>query len=396
MKLLMLAPEFLPLKGGIGTYIVELIKNMPQDIEIHVLTPKRNISKEQIKEVLSDKCIIHNLGIGRDDILNNSLFQMNCRKYVPSFIKKYDIDIIHSQSSLPDLFLSPKTLDIPIITTIHTTIHDEIYSTQTSNTNFFNLSNSEKTMLLVSPLLKMLENNYYSKHRNYITVSNWMKNRFLNDFKKIENDKVKVIYNGVDSTLFNPTKNNAIKKIFPELSDISVPKILFLSRWVERKGIRFFMKAIPEILKKTDVHFVFAGPNKNNSIRIPSKNCSFLGYVPQENLPCLYASCEIFLLPSLLENFPFVLLEAMSSGSAVISTNVGGIPEMITHNENGLLIRPKHTEDIVNSVTYLAENNKIRDEISKKARKTIEERFNWDKIALATYEYYKKILTKQA
>ena len=53
---------------------------------------------------------------------------MNCRKMIPDIVKKYNIDIVHSHSTLPDLYLSTKSLTVPIITTIHTTIRDEINS----------------------------------------------------------------------------------------------------------------------------------------------------------------------------------------------------------------------------------------------------------------------------
>ena len=398
----MLAPEFLPIRGGVGTYIVELIKNMPKDVVIHVLTPKPQINDNIANSndffaktgdrSLLDRINLHYIGTAKDDFFYNFKFQVNCFKVVPSIIRQYDIDIIHSESALPDLFLTSRSLKVPIITTIHTTITDEINSTKSSDANFSDLSNSEKIMILLGPFLKLLENMYYSGNRQYITVSKWMKDHVLNDFQKIQSSQIEVIYNGVDSTKFNPYEKNHIAKYFPELSDIEMPKVLYLSRWAERKGIRYLLEAIPKIIEKTDVHFVFAGPRKDDKLKIPSKNCTFLGYIPQEKIPCLYASSDIFLLPSLYENFPICLLEAMSSGSGVISTNVGGIPEMINHEENGLVIRPKITEDIVESVIRLAENHQLNRELGKKARTTVEKQFTWEKIAMKTRDRYKKVI----
>jgi len=291
--------------------------------------------------------------------------------------------------------LNQKAVKIPIKTTIHTTIRDEINSIKSSDTDFSSLSNSEKTMIVFGFFLKLLENKYYAGKRQYITVSNWMKSRVVNDFQKIQSNQIEVIHNGVDSAIFNPSEKKHARKYFPELSDEDVPKVLYLSRWVERKGIRYFLNAIPKIIEKTDVHFVFAGPGKDNNLKIPSKNCTFLGYVPQEKIPCLYASSDMFVLPSLYENFPFGILEAMSSEVAVMSTSVGGIPEMINHGENGLLIRPKSTKDIVESVVYLAENDQLRKELGRKARMTTKEKFSWEKITLKTREYYKKVLENE-
>ncbi len=152
MKILILAPEFLPLRGGIGTYIVELVKNMPKDIEVHVLTPKRRDFNNSIKDIFSENVTVHYTGISRDDILNNFLFQMNCRKMIPHIVKKYNIDIVHSQSTLPDLYLSTESINVPIITTIHTTIRDEINSIKSFDTKVSSSYQTQKKQCFLSVL----------------------------------------------------------------------------------------------------------------------------------------------------------------------------------------------------------------------------------------------------
>jgi glycosyltransferase involved in cell wall biosynthesis len=396
----MLAPEFIPIRGGVGTYIVELIKNMPNDVEIHVLTPKpigvgdidKSVDLKMIKRSLLDRITLHYLGTAKDDFFYNFKFQLNCFRTIPNLIKKYDIDIIHSESALPDLFLNPRKVNIPIVTTIHTTITDEINFAKSANSHFFDLTNSERFLILLGPILKALETIYYGGDRKYITVSKWMKDHVINDFRHIDSDRMSVIHNGVDPTRFNSSEKKHFKKYFPELADIDVPKALFLSRWAARKGISYLVKAIPKIMKKTDIHFIFAGECKNPRLQKSLKNCTFLGYIPNEKIPCLYSSSDIFLLPSLYENFPICLLEAMASELAVIGTNVGGIPELITHEENGLIIKPKNTKEIIDSVIKLAENPKLRTEFGKKARLAVENKFTWEKIAIKTREQYQKII----
>jgi len=402
MKLLMLAPEFIPVRGGVGTYIVELIRNMPKDVEIHVLTPEptinnniektKNYFSKETEQSIFERIKLHYLGTVKDDFFYNFKFQINCYKSVPKMIKQHEFDIVHSESALPDLYVNPKRVNIPIVTTIHSTITDEIDSAKSSNSKFFDLANSEKFMIILSPVLKSLENMYYSGDRKYITVSEWMKNHVTNTFKKIQPDQIKVIHNGVDTDRFHPMEKIHLNKYFPELSDIESPKALFLSRWAARKGIAYMLKALPKILKKTDIHFIFAGPSQNIKFQKAQKNCTFLGYIPHNKIPCLYASSDIFLLPSLYENFPICLLEAMSAELGVIGTNVGGIPEMVTHKENGLIIRPKNTNDIVDSVVKLIEDDKLKKELGRNARQTVRQQFDWGKIAMKTKEYYQKLI----
>jgi len=396
----MLAPEFIPIRGGVGTYIVELIKNMPEDVEIHVLTPKpikvgdidKSVDLKSIKRSLLDRINLHYLGTAKDDFFYNFKFQINCYKHVPNLIKKYAIDIVHSESALPDLFVTPRKLNVPIVTTIHTTITDEVNFAKSSDSHFFDLTNSERFLILLGPVLKALEAIYYTGDRQYITVSEWMKDHVINDFRHIQSNQIKVIHNGVDPSRFNSSEKKYFDKYFPELADIDVPMALFLSRWAARKGISYLVKAIPKIMKKTDIHFVFAGECNNPRLQKSLKNCTFLGYIPNEKIPCLYASSDIFLLPSLYENFPICLLEAMSSELPVIGTNVGGIPELITHEENGLIIKPKSTTEIISSVIRLAEDRNLRKEFGKKARMAVEDKFTWEKIAKKTRVQYQKII----
>jgi glycosyltransferase involved in cell wall biosynthesis len=397
----MLAPEFLPVWGGVGTYIVEIAKNVPKDVEVHVVTPKRTGFGNQIievdtklHEIFPENVHIHYLGKAKDTFIYNFTFQLNCWRHIYSMIKEYDIDIIHSSSAMPDLFISPKKVGVPIVTTIHTTTEGQANTIKSSGTKFSQLEFSEKMTLFLSHFLKFLEDRYYNSNGYYLTVSEWAKKQIIRE-KKIDAGRIEVIHNGVDSDEFNPYKKKEAKNYFPELSEISCPKILFLSRLIGSKGIRFLLKAVPKILEKVDAHFIFAGAGMTPSLNISKEDYTFLGYVPHEKTPYLYALSDIFILPSLSENFPISILEAMSSELAVIATNVGGIPEMITHGEDGFLIQPMASEDIVNSVVTLIRDGSLRREIGNNARENVKKKFNWENTVVETKRYYEEVLENE-
>ena len=186
---------------------------------------------------------------------------MNCLRNVPQFIRQYDIDIIHSQSAMPDLFLSPQKVKSPIVTTIHTTIEGQLKAVRNTKSSFQELDSSEKMILFLGPFLKYLENSYYHKDRNYITTSQWGKN-VISAEKKIDPEKMNVIYNGVDNAVFTPENKKNANDYFPELDNIDSLKILYLSRLVKYKGINMLIDAIPKILKSIDAHFIIAGAGK--------------------------------------------------------------------------------------------------------------------------------------
>ena len=101
----MLAPEFLPVWGGVGTYIVELLKHLPKDIEVHVVTPvRRGMGKQRVSSHSFDfskhfgsNIHIHFLGAAQDTFFYNGEFQSLCSLYVPKLIKDERIDLIHSR-----------------------------------------------------------------------------------------------------------------------------------------------------------------------------------------------------------------------------------------------------------------------------------------------------------
>ena len=118
----------------------------------------------------------------------------------------------------------------------------------------------------------------------------------------------------------------------------------------------------------------------------------FLGYFPDEKLPDLYAASDIFVLPALYENFPFAILEAQSAGLPVISTKVGGIPEFLVNNENGLLMEPGDPEQLVKRIMVLLQDPEFSKELGRRGRKLVEEKFAWPLIADQVVDLYRKIL----
>ena len=204
MNLCMLAPEFVPVWGGVGTYIVELIKNLPKEVNIHVVTPIReSYGKEKIStndynldKYFDENIKIHFISKASDTFFYNAKFQYACQKYVPKIIKEYDINIIHSHTAhMPDILLQYKKTSAKTVTTIHTTIKGQREGTLKSGMNFLDLEFSEKITYLSYYGLRVIEEIYFHKDRKYLTVSNWMKNNIIKNYPSIREEDIKVVYN---------------------------------------------------------------------------------------------------------------------------------------------------------------------------------------------------------
>ena len=131
-----------------------------------------------------------------------------------------------------------------------------------------------------------------------------------------------------------------------------------------------------------------------NKLGVSKDSYTFLGYVDYKDLPGIYANSDIFLVPSLYENLPIRILEAMSCESSVIASNICAIPEAITHLENGLLVSPGNVKELSESVSTLLSDEALRKKLGTNARKTVIEKFNWSIIVGKMLKVYENILAK--
>jgi L-malate glycosyltransferase len=105
----------------------------------------------------------------------------------------------------------------------------------------------------------------------------------------------------------------------------------------------------------------------------------FLGF--RTDVPDLLAASDFFVLPSLTEGFPLSVLEAMSHGLPTVATDVGGIPELVTHGEHGLLVPVKSPDALADAMQALVEDADLRSRLGAAARKRVTEEFSFDEMA---------------
>jgi len=107
---------------------------------------------------------------------------------------------------------------------------------------------------------------------------------------------------------------------------------------------------------------------------------SFLGWVDNSSVPDLLRSIDIFVVPSrCFESFGVAAVEAQACGVPCIVSNIGGLPEVVSDGETGLLFEPENTEDLYMKMEHLLVNAKTRYEMGVAARKRALECFNWEK-----------------
>ncbi len=119
------------------------------------------------------------------------------------------------------------------------------------------------------------------------------------------------------------------------------------------------------------------------------QHVQWLGYVDEATLQWLYSNCYAFLYPSLLEGFGLPVLEAMSQGAAVITSNITSLPEVI--GDSGLQVDPYHEDEISNAMEQLSNNEILRQQFKSKAAERAN-LFTWEKSARLTLEVYQTVM----
>lgn len=208
----------------------------------------------------------------------------------------------------------------------------------------------------------------------------------ISKLEKIDGGKFKVIINGIDiqNMDHHGNKYEARKKMGLNDTDIVIGNIAMLSK---RKGQLLLVKAFAEIEKKyQDVKVVFIGDEnleaKEELLDLAIKlnvidKLVFMGR--QNDIPLLLKGLDVFVLSSLYEGIPLVLLEAMYMGLPVISTDVGGVSEVVEHDVNGILVPSGSVEMLVTAIFRMIEDQSGRELFVGNGKETVLKRHTFQR-----------------
>lgn len=222
----------------------------------------------------------------------------------------------------------------------------------------------------------------------------------MNDLTRhfnISPSKITVIYEGVD-TNFKPEPTYQVS-LAKTRYGIKQPYILFAGPVCERKNIKRVLEAYALLKYESPPDLIMTGDKKimeesvsEISKKLEIENSSkYIGYVPTKMLSALYSGAEFLIWPSLYEGFGLPILEAMSCGTPVISSNISSIPEIT--GDAAILVDPYDTGAIADSMKNLLSNRSLRAELSEKGRSR-SRMFSLKKMAQETLDLYRRVAAK--
>jgi glycosyltransferase involved in cell wall biosynthesis len=210
----------------------------------------------------------------------------------------------------------------------------------------------------------------------------------------IPDPKIRILHNEVNTEKFKPTKEAKIPNL-----------LLFVGRLQPQKGLHVLLKSLEHL--RTPVRLAIIGPlssyfpdYKNEITKLVEKvnqrnihHVDYLGVQDTNSLVKWYQKAAIFVCPSLSEPFGIVNLEALSCGTPVIASNVGGIPEAVQDNRNSILVKPNNPTNLADAIQFLLDNEKVRKEFGENGRKWVVEHFSQEALAEKVLETYTELLT---
>lgn len=205
---------------------------------------------------------------------------------------------------------------------------------------------------------------------------------------------------GCDDSIITPY-GATVRNKSEDQQPLEKPLLLFCGRLVQRKGIDVLLNALPDVLGEMDVDVVITGEGDrkkewkelSESLGLSSV-VKFPGFVSDEELSRLYATCSIYVHPAIYddngdtEGLGVVLIEALSNKKPVIASNVGGIPDVIHNEKTGLLVEEKNQQALAEAILRILHNPELGDELGQAGYRHVKEFFDWKRIADATYQIY--------
>ena len=218
-----------------------------------------------------------------------------------------------------------------------------------------------------------------------------------------------VVPYGVDPGTFTRIEN-AGPLLHKELGLPTESPIIFaVGRMVYKKGFEYLVRAVPAILREhPEARVVLAGGGDLED-RLKSlvrqlgveKSVIMPGWVSRDKMPLYFSGCDLFVLPSVVDQqgnvdgLPNTLLEAMASARPVVATNVAGIPLAVKDGDNGLLVPQKQPGELSSAINLLLDAPQLRHQYGEASRLRVERELNWQTTARTFVELYRAALKRR-
>lgn len=364
-----------PTFGGSGVVATELAKGLAnRGHKLHILSYAKPARLDSFRTDIA----YHEVDLSSYPLFEYPPYDLALANMMVHLIQYENLDILHVHYAIPHAtsaylakqILNSKAKDVPVITTLHGT---------------------DITLIGSDPTYKQVVDFSINQSDGVTAVSEYLKKETYRLFDI--NKEIKVIPNFIDLDRFKKSKKEHFKKaICPEDEKI----VTHVSNFREVKRVTDVVSAFGKVLEngvKAKLLMVGDGPERpkaENRCRELSicEHVRFLG--KQDQVEEVLSISDLFMIPSGSETFGLAALEAMSCSVPIISSNIGGLPEVNIHGETGYLCELADIDCMAKHATDILTNEKLQGKMAKAARKRAE-LFEMDRIVTVYEEYYEEV-----
>lgn len=248
------------------------------------------------------------------------------------------------------------------------------------------------------------EKTAYEAAAAIIAVSDGMRADVLSAYPDIDPAKVVTIRNGVDTTKFAPNHDDSVLKEF----GITGRYAMFVGRITRQKGLAHLLRAWKNVPAEYGLVLAAGSPDEEtigaevaaliSELQSTRSNIWWIKeMLPHDKLTAALTHADLFLCPSIYEPLGIVNLEAMGCETAVLASRVGGIPEVVSHQQTGELVdyssdHVQFESDLTAAITSLMADPALLEKYGKAGRVRAQSEFGWDAVAAQTISLYKSVI----
>lgn len=397
-RVLMLSWEYPPkIVGGIARHLYDLAHALvKQDIEVHVITCEH---PGAAAEEVEDGIHLHRVtpqGESNDFIhwvqLLNEAMRVRAEALIPDLLRDSPDEplLLHPHDWLAHFAAAAlkHKYHLPIVATIHATERGR------------NNGIKGPTQEYISSVEWQLQNEAW----RVIVCTEFMK-RECESALHTPWDKMDVIYNGVDIGKFVLPDFNADEKAAFR-AQFAAPEekiIFFVGRMVREKGVQVLIEALPKI--RWGYHdaklLIVGGGHRQHLVNLAAyigmeRHVYFTGFVPDEELMKIYGIIDIACFPSLYEPFGIVALEAMAAKVPVVTSDAGGLPEVVLNNVTGITTYAGNANSLADGLLKILHEPDTARRLADDASARLLTDFNWDNLARQTIGVYNRVWAEYA
>lgn len=388
-------------QGGQPIYIKDICRLLAKNYKIDVFTRKKSANEEEIVELFPEVNVIRiEAGpiefVPKEEIyLYLNEFFMNTIRWIEKHNKKYSLVHSHYWYSGSVGLKIKDHLEIPMVHNSHSL----------GRVKYEVLGQNKP----VYADMRLLEEELILKRANAVIASTPQEVKNILDLYKVTGENIELIRTGVDERLFRPIdKQIAIKETGINFKNI----VLFVGRITKAKGLRILVKALAKVKEQFDeeIKLIVVGGDTSGVMhsdaesrekqylkRIIKKlglqnDVIFLGPINRELLPYIYSIADVCAVPSLYESFGLVAVEAMSCGTPVIASKVGGLAHTVIDGYSGLHFLPGRSDQLAKAILNLITNSDKMEEIGINARLRTAREFGLERTVKQIKSLYELLL----